>query len=324
LQRTVFCRIRRCAISAFGELQKLGHLGDQCLRLIMKLMTEELRRFPALTPGGGLRPDDATDKASDFFVKKGETVTTNLLVLATDDESVGRLLRTSIRHWLIDQARTTGIGSVRHSVEKVLADDDAFEQVGPGARWRLAGTFGGPFSGDENELLRAARSVRSVRIPQWSSSSRRAPLADRASIVAVCRAVLSAANGSLEVGQLVHVLLERFPVVLDRVIVPVSDFEDDCADAELTPEEQVMAAEDELTAAVTAAQVVGMLAPEERRIVRYLDDAKAVQRELGCGRSQAYEHVKRLREKLRELVGDDDVAAVGREVIRLCGGAVPA
>jgi hypothetical protein len=140
----------------------------------------------------------------------------------------------------------------------------------------------------------------------------------------VCRAVLSAANGSLELGELVHVLLTRFPVVLEPAIVPISDFEDECADVELTPEEQVIAADDVLSAAVIAAHVVGMLTPDERRIIRYLDNLPALQRELGCGRSQSYEHAKRLKEKLRELVGDDDVAAVGREVIQLCGGAIPA
>lgn len=322
--RTVYPQIRRYAISAFRELQELGHVGEQCLRLIMRLMAEELRRLPVLWPAGGLCMADIEDMASDFYEDKGDKVTANLLVLATNDDSVGRLLRTSIRHWLIDQARKTAIGSIRHSVEKVLAGDATFQKVGPGARWRLAGTTGGPFGGDHGELIRAAGSVRRVRIQPWRSTSRRAPLANRASVVAVCRAVLSAANGSLELGELVHVLLIRFPVVLDPAIVPVSDFEYEYADVELTPEEHVVAADEELAAAVSAAQVVGMLTPDERRIIRYLDNLPALQHELGCGRSQSYEHARRLKEKLRELVGDDDVAAVGREVIQLCGGALPA
>ncbi|HEX4725962.1 MAG TPA: hypothetical protein VH333_25865 [Pseudonocardiaceae bacterium] len=121
-------------------------------------------------------------------------------------------------------------------------EDSAFEQVAPGA---LASGWDGwrRFGGDEAKLIAAARSVRNVRIPQRSSSNRRGPLAGRVSIVAVCRAVLVAASGSLEIGQLVRVLLTRFPVVLDPVIMSVSDFEDDPAGVQLTPEDRVIAAE---------------------------------------------------------------------------------
>jgi hypothetical protein len=313
---------REGAISTFDELQELGHLGERCLRLIMELTAEELRRFPVLWTGSSFSADDAADTAGEFVVEKIKKVTANLLALATDDESVGRLLRTSIRHWLIDQARKTGVGSVRRSLEEALAADDAFEQTGPGARWRLAGTDGGPFDGDENELIRAAHSVPNVRIRQWGSSSRR-PVVARSSVVAVCRAVLTAANGSLEIGQLVHVLLARFPVVLDSVTMPLTDVDGDRADAEPTPEELAIAAEDDLTAVVSAAEVVGMLTAEERRIVCHLHDAKAVQQELGCGRSTAYAHIDRLKDKLRQLAGEDNAVDVVRQVFRLCCGAPP-
>ncbi|MGH3971969.1 MAG: hypothetical protein ACRDS9_01375 [Pseudonocardiaceae bacterium] len=142
--------------------------------------------------------------------------------------------------------------------------------------------------------------------------------------MAVIGAVLRAAEGSVEVAQLVEVFVARFPAVLDPSVGPLPDDPDSsiALDEGLTPEEQLIAAEDEVDAAVTAAEVVGMLAPWERQIVPHLDTPPAIQAVLGCGRSQAYQHARRLKEKLTQLVGEsDDVRAVGLEVIRLCGGA---
>jgi hypothetical protein len=248
----------------------------------MRLMEEETRRFPALTPNGGWQMADIEDKTHDFFVERGARVTSSLLAQAIDDASIGKLLRRSIRNWLIDQARKTGVGSVRRALEKILTADDAFEEGPPSGHWRLAGTFGDPFAGDDAMLIDATQSVRNIRIPPWSSSTRRAPLADRASMVALCRAVLTAADGSVELGRLVRVMLARFPVVLDPVVVPLpDDAESKSPEMEmLTPEGQVIAAEDALAAAVTAAEVVGMLTPTERLIVPHLDNHEAIQQAL--------------------------------------------
>ncbi|MGH3630711.1 MAG: hypothetical protein ACRDRL_25125 [Sciscionella sp.] len=267
------------------------------------------------------------DLVGKFLAERLQKVTANLLALADDDDSVGRLLRKSIRHWLIDQARQTAVGSVRRTVEKVLAGEESIEQVPSGelgaGRWRLAGTAGRPWSGALDDLVVAARTVPNVKIPKWSSAVRRPPMADRASITAVVRAVLTAAEGSLEVAQIVEVFVARFPVVLDPATIPLPDaveFEAHDRTA-VTPEEQVIAVEEEIDAAASAVSVVAMLSPQEREIVRHFGDIPAIQALLGCGRTQAYHQAKWLREKLTQLVGDsDDVRAVGLEVIRLCGG----
>jgi hypothetical protein len=286
--------LRRWAISAFDELRDLGHLGREFLKLINKLTREEVARFPALTPEGGWQPADLEDLVGKFLAERLQKVTANLLALADDDDSVGRLLRKSIRHWLIDQARQTAVGSVRRTVEKVLADEEGVEQVPSGelgaGRWRLAGTAGLPWSGALDDLVVAARTVPNVKIPKWSSAVRRPPMADRASIAAVIRAVLTAAEGSLEVAQIVEVFVARFPVVLDPATTPLSDaVEFEAHDrAALTPEEQVIAVEEEIDAAASAVGVVAMLSPQEREIVRRFGDIPAIQALLGCGRTQAY------------------------------------
>jgi hypothetical protein len=296
--------------------------------LIYKLIREEVRRLPVLSPAAGWQEADLEDLLGDFLADRIEPVTANLLAQAKNDDSVGKLLRTSIRYWLIDRSRKTAVVSVGRSLEKVLAESGAFETVPPGTegagRWRLADTTVQPWSGPVTPLVEAAYSVTNIKIPKWNSETRRAPVADRASIEAVIHAVLTAATGSMDVAQLVEVFTARFPVVLDPVVVPLPvDARSEIAvDAQSSPEEIVLACVDDAEAASTAEGIVGMLSPQERRMVPHLDSPGEIQTLLGCGRSQAYHHAARLTEKLRQLVGDgDDVRSVGSEVIRLCSGA---
>jgi hypothetical protein len=315
---------RRQVISAFDELRGSGQFGVECLDLTRRLIREEARRFPSLAPAGGWRQDDLDDLAGDFLADRIIPVTTMLIVQASDDGSAGRLLRRSIRYWLIDRVRKTGEGALRRRLEQVLTADDTFERVPVGeeggGRWRLAGTGVLPWSGRLADLVDAARAVPRVRIPRWSSTTRRSPVADKASIIAVARAAFQTAGGSLEIAQLTAVFAARFPVVLDPVIVPIPDDPDTVArDADPTPEELQVAADEELDSGVAAAEIVGMLSPAERRLLPHLDDQPTIQKILGCGRSQAFYHAGRLKAKLAQLLGEtEDMRAVAREVIRLC------
>lgn len=296
--------------------------------MIFQLIREEARRFPVLAPTDEWQKADLENLHGEFIADRFQAVTAMLLAQASDEASMGRLLRKSIKYWLIDQARKTTVGALRRMLENVLAAEDSFEKVpareaGEG-RWRLVGTSALPWSGRTEDLIDAAWAVPNVKIPKWSSTTRRGPVADRRSIVAVVGAVLDTAGGSLEVAQLVAVFVARFPAVLDPAVGPLPDDPDTSIGLaeELTPEQQLIIAEDEVDAAVTAAEVVRMLAPWERQIVPHLDNPPAIQTVLGCGRTQAYQYARRLKEKLTQLVGDDDsVRTVGPEVIQLCGGA---
>lgn len=316
------------AISVFDELHDLEYFGPTCLALINKVIREEARRLPVLAPPTGWQEADLEDLLGEFLADRLMPVTANLLALATDDDSVGKLLRTSIRHWLIDQSRKTAVVSLGRSLENVLTDSAAFETVPPGevgaGRWRLSGTTVRPWSGPPDRLVEAAYAVPNVKIPKWTSETRRAPVADRASIEAVIHAVLSTAAGSMEVAHLVEVFTARFPVALDPIVVSLPDNPGSqlTADPHASPEEILLARDDEARAASAGAEIVAMLSPQERRMVPYLDRAGEIQTLLGCGRSQAYHHAARLKEKLQQLVGDgDEVRSVMSEVIRLCSEA---
>ncbi|MFS8102094.1 hypothetical protein LFM09_33710 [Lentzea alba] len=285
-------------------------------------MGEEARRFPALASAA----HEPEDLAQDFLVDRLQAVTVTLAVQAGNDASFAKLLRRAIRNWLIDRARQTDVGHLRRSIEKVLAAEGDFEQVPdkqPGAgRWRLRGTTGEPWSNDPAVLVAAAWAVQDVKVRKWSSATRRAPVTDGASMTAILRAVLETAAGSLEIGQLVDVFLRRFGGVLDPIDVPLDDLSASSpANDAPTPEEYVITADAELDAAAKAAEICGVLSPDERKLVPHLMNLLAIQYFLDVGRSQAYLYAANLKKKIVELAGDgDDAEQVVLELIRLCGG----
>lgn len=263
----------------------------------------------------------------DFLVDRIKPLTASLLSQATGDDSVARLSRISIRHWLIDRARETGVGHVRRTIEKVLSAAVEFEcvaddEVGAG-RWRIAGSKAQPWSGSVGDLTAAAWSVHDVRIPKWSSTTRRAPLADRESLVAIIHSVLASAGGSVEIAHLVAVFANRFAAALDPRFASFDDDDDpiDVASAALDPEESLIADEIAFDVATAAAEIVGRLTEIERGIVPILHDSSAIRLKLGKGRTQCAAFAARLKAKIRELAGTtDDAEEIIREVVALCGG----
>lgn len=293
------------------------------------IVREGLRRFPSLRD-----VHEPEDVVQEFFVDRIKPLTALLLAEATSDDSFGKLVRRTVQNWLIDRARATGTGPLRRSIEKVLAESPQFERVPPGhegaGRWRLTDINGEPWGGDTGELVAVAWEVPNVRVPRWSSSSRRPPVADRASLVAIAHAVLQSAGGSLETAQLVHVFADRFAAALDPIVVSLdrdSDGDEDEGSTDVpsgqpSPEDLVIAESVAVDVAVSAAEIVGRLTEIERAIVPVLADSAAVQRRLGLGRSQSAQVASTLKLKIRALAGTDaDREEIVREVIALCDGA---
>lgn len=267
------------------------------------------------------------DVVQDFLVDRIKPLTALLLTQATGDDSLARLLRASIKNWLIDRARATGTGPMRRTIEKVLSTAPDFERVADGeagaGRWRMTGSEAEPWAGNVDDLTAAAWSVRDVRVPKWSSPTRRAPLADRESLIAIIRAVLARAAGSVETAHLVAVFANRFAAALDPLVASIDD-DDNPIDVEsvaFDPEETLIAAEVTLDVATAAAEIAGRLTNTEREIVPILHDGAAIRRKLGEGRTQCAAYAARLKAKICELAGTGgDAEEIVREVVALCGG----
>jgi hypothetical protein len=311
-------------ISALLELRERGCFGEECLALVLKLLREELRQFPALSN------QEFEDVTHDFLVDRIKPLTAALLAQATSDASLGKLLRTSIKNWLIDRARATGTGPLRRTIEKVLSTTSLFERVAAdkegAGRWRLANSDSEPWGGNVDDLIATAWSVQDVRVPKWASDTRRPPIADRASLVEIIRAVLERAGGSLETADLVIVFANRFAAALDPLVVSIDDDENtiDVAATASAPEETLLADAVALDVATAAAEIAGRLTQAERAIVPLLGDSSSIQQRLGKGRSQSAAIAAKLKSKVRELAGTGaDAEEVVREVVALCGGVPP-
>ena len=316
----------------YSEFHASGQFGEASYSLLFELARQELRRFPGLRGGTG---DDAVwDVVGDFLVERGSGVAAMLLASASDDNSFSALLRTSLRHWLVDQVRKTDLGALRRRLERLLDEDDRFEVVPSGEPaagwWRLTGTGVAPVGPPLTDLCRAAWGVRDIRIPAWTSDERRAPAADAESLGRIMLAVLAMAGGSLHPATVVAVFADRLPNALDPSEEPLADVEAAGAAGAVgaaADPAQVLAADEAAKIAIqTAEGFYSLMSPDERRLLPRLDGAISGQMEAtGRGKSQTYLRINALKARLRALLGEESgdarILAMG-ELRRLCGSPV--
>ena len=295
---------------ACEEVQALGQLDEAGVKLLCALMAEETRRFVVLRPPGGWARDEVESLVSEFFIRKGQSLTADLVTIGVTPEVVGKVTRRWIRNFLIDRARRTPLGRIRRKLEEdMLGQYPDFLQVPPGeegaGRWYLAGQPSYPYGGDFTPLIEAAYAVPGVKAISWSGP-RRPPLTSDASLRAIVAAVLTAAGGSLEVAQLVHVVAQRFPAAAEPEDVTIDD---DTFDRVTRMYRDDPALTFETRESISA--VLDQLSPSQRALVPYLDrDVNTVMQVLNVGRSRAYEAVRHLKGVLDRLLPDDQTRAV--------------
>ena len=232
------------------------------------------------------------------------------MTIGVTPEVVGKVMRRWIRNFLIDRARRTPLGRIRRKLEEdMLGQYPDFLQVPPGeeggGRWYLAGQPSYPYGGDFTSLIEAAYAVPGVKAVSWSGP-RRPPLTSDASLRAIVAAVLTAAGGSLEVAQLVHVVAQRFPAAAEPEDVTIDD---DTFDRVTRMYRDDPALEFETGESISA--VLDQLSPSQRALMPYLDcDVNTVMEVLNVGRSRAYEAVRHLKGLLDRLLPDDGTRAV--------------
>ena len=273
-------------------------------------MRSELFRLPVLLGGRRLDSDLLWDFAADFYVERGDRAMAALLAEASDKASEERIMRVIVRNWLIDQIRKTDVGSVRRRIHDVLSKSSIFETIPPPAegagRWRLRQTNQPPWGGRLEDLVTAAYEV-SVKSARWNDATRRPPIAARADLENLLRAILRAAGDqSLDLAEIVAVIIRRFPATLDPVLTSSDEAVHEVPSTDATPEEGILHAEGADEAVAAAAYVLRHLTKQECRLVPLIEDVGAVMGELGCRRAAAYVRIAQLKKLLRELMGDLD------------------
>ena len=309
------------AARACDEVQALGRLDEACVELLCALMWEETRRFTVLRPPGGWDRDAVEDLVSEFFVEKVKKLTADLVTIGVTPQLVGKVMRRWIRNFLIDRARSTPLGRIRRKIEEdMLGQYPEFLRVPAGeagaGRWYLVGQSSYPYGGDFAPLIEAAYVVPGVKAVRWSGP-RHPPLTSDASLRAIVAAVLTAAAGSLEVAQLVHVVAQRFPAAAEPEDVTIGDdtFDRVYPGAERRSRSRARDRRSPSGRCTTnCRRRSGPSCPTSTR------DIKIVMEVLHVGRSRAYEAVKHVAGLLDRLLPDDDTrAVVYAAVVEKCG-----
>jgi hypothetical protein len=247
---------------------------------------------------------------------------TPCLAKAEDQPSLERLLLTTIRRYLIDEAKATERGKLRRRLVGLLDADARFERVPASTAgfdcWTLAGGPSSLWQGDIAELEASARDTRGVAITRWNTAGP-TPEGTKHALLTVAAAVLERAGGCLRDQDLASVIHRRFllvitPDVPEKLYANVEDAADEADTAEDDPPWVLEEAADR------AQELFLSLTSTERRAVPLLRGTDvAMASELSVGRRRAKAVSDSLTEKLRiATVDDEDRVVVLRILLELC------
>lgn len=207
-------------MTAIAELQA-GTAGAEFVALLRRTIRAVgvSRNFPP-PEGHTIWDADAVHSAAAEFMADRQTPRrlTDLALHCGTDQALRARLQGTVRNFLADLGRRTPIGKLVLRINEVLAKDQGFVRVE--GRWARAGGPTAAGNDDPDGLSRAIRS-HEVVLPAWGHDARRsAPVADRATVVSLCGAVLDAAGGSLTPRGLARVIGHRLglgqaPVALE-------------------------------------------------------------------------------------------------------------
>lgn len=285
------------------ELRDTGVLGPAGVALLYDVVRKAIafKNLPAPDGLPSWTSDALMEAAHDVFAhRKGPERLLSLANRSTDEESFRSQLFTLVANDLASSNRRSERGKLHARLRDVLAGMPDVDR--DGKRVRLAGLDGRPARFDE--LVAAASAVAQV-VPAWDPlSAHTPPIADRASLEEMMRAVLNAAGSWIMMGDVTSALAVRLgvhdaPVHRDdegwERIAPVS-YEDPAS---------------ALDAVDAAARLLDTMTIKEQMVLPYLDDsATEIAKATGLGRTTAYKAAELARFKVRQfLEGDPDGAA---------------
>ena len=306
---------REVLVTALEEL-RAGLIGEEVVSLLGRTIraVAVARNFPPPDDLGNWG-EEAVARTVSEFVADSQTPR-RVLDLATacaTDQALAARLQGTVRNFLADLGRRTPLGKLVVRINEVLGRHEEF--VRTHGRWSLADGAGEPGSADVDRLAKVIGSHR-VSAPRWGHEARRAaPVADSDTIVALCKAMLGAAGGSLTPRTMAAAIGMRLgigqaPVSLDAASLDPGALDgyparDSTADAALRESR--------------AAEILVVLNDRERVALAWPEyTVRELAPVLGVGPSQAHIIRRRAIEMLREELADDpDGEAVAGRVLAL-------
>lgn len=286
------------------------------------------RRFPPPDGFDKWTAEAVVETAHDWLSSdRAPRQLSEIALLAVDDDDLLRLLQQRILNYFRDQGRATAKGALVRRLRELLDADPRFAVVPrrtPGAgNYALAedeaALAGSVYGGRDSDLVNAAWRTPGVRIIRWRPDARReGPLADAASLAAVCESVLRTAEGSMRLPDLAEIVADRFGL---RTMPAVVALEDVDVPATATPAAQAgspSAIDD------AARAVVDQLSARERAVLAHLGHpVRAIADRTGLSKSTAATHAQRVTDALRALLADDpDAEAIAARAQQLASAAI--
>jgi hypothetical protein len=297
-------------MSAWEEVRRQAAFGEEATLELYRCVRAVARAGNYPPPEGhrSWTMDAVVETAHEVFADaRGPQRLVELAVKASDDGSFRRILEQVVRNYLRDQARATTKGRLVRRLRELLDADPKFvtsprERVGRTVGLS-DGTTPGLWNGQLSDLTAAAYKVTEVSVVRWRAEARRrSPVADAASLLAVCEAVLRAADAALPISDLAEVVAARFAVSRGPVVVPVDDVER-WAPTTSTIDE----AEAELETRAGAERLLAQLTPRERLVLAYLDrPVRQVADLTGLGKSTAAKVASRVRHIAAQVLGAEE------------------
>lgn len=283
---------------AHEELAQYGQLGDLGLELLRRVGRQVARSqgFPP-PEGHAAWTDEAVDELLfEMISRKGEKFLLTCFLKTVDDASLEKMFFTSIRNFLIDEAKGTERGKLRRRFAARLGADSRFRAVpGTSPRWALASHPPGTvWQGDLDELVRAAWEVRGVWITAWNHSGPTPKETVRA-LMAVLTGVLEAAGGAVREEELAKVLEARFELLAPAEFTALYADDGALIDSATDQDHGNVPVEAE----TVAGEIWTEMSPQERMLLSLMEeDPSEVSVLLGLGRRQTSAIMDALREKL--------------------------
>ena len=286
-------------MSAYLELMRDGMLGPAGAEMLYDVVAT-VAHFDRLRPLDGSErwTSETTIEVAHEFLTDERTPRrlTAILLRATDDTSLQRLLEAAVRNYVRDRLRSTDHGAFRRKLRDVLEGDERITRRDqpPGEAWMLSDTPDvEPFTGDPATFDAAAWSV-DAPLLRWRSESRRDPVTDRDSLAEVCMSVIDAAERPVLTNTLVEVGMRRFALANSPVLIDLDD----------EPSLDGPTVADEVVTDTQAEEILSQLTDSERvMLVHWELSVRELGQVLGLGKSATSVRVGRLEARLTQLLG---------------------
>jgi hypothetical protein len=203
-------------MSAFQELTESGVVGPETVDLLIRLVgqTGRTQSFPPPLGHGSWSDQAVLDYVGSILASaRGSGMAVGCVVSATDDRSLERLLLTSIRRFMIDEAKATPIGKLRLRLRGLLGKDERFVSatrlLAGEEAWTIPANGSTVWSEDIADLERVTASVQVTPIHHLNRAGP-TPGPVRESLLTMSHEALMRAAGAMRAQLLARFLYRRF------------------------------------------------------------------------------------------------------------------